>query len=137
MWQGRFYSCPLDETHLWAALRYVELNPVRAGLVSGAEGWPWSSAAAHSNGEPSNPLLEMERWRERWTAAEWREYMAAGESRNDLCALRQCTHTGRPLGSAEFIGHLEEATSRTLAPRKGGRPKKPTNNSQDGLAFVA
>jgi len=42
VWQGRFYSCPLDESHLWAALRYVELNPVRAGMVSGAELWRWS-----------------------------------------------------------------------------------------------
>jgi putative transposase len=36
-WQGRFYSCSLDEAHLWAALRYTELNPVRAGLVSEPE----------------------------------------------------------------------------------------------------
>jgi len=47
VWQGRFYSCPLDETHLWRALRYVELNPVRAAMVSAAEQWRWSSAAAH------------------------------------------------------------------------------------------
>jgi putative transposase len=45
MWQGRFYSCPLDESHLWAALRYVELNPVRAGMVAKPEQWKWSSAA--------------------------------------------------------------------------------------------
>jgi putative transposase len=47
VWQGRFYSCPLDESHLWKALRYTELNPVRAGLVAKAERWEWSSAAAH------------------------------------------------------------------------------------------
>ena len=39
VWQGRFYSCPLDEAHLWKALRYAELNPVRAGLVAKAERW--------------------------------------------------------------------------------------------------
>src|SRR3954449_7601257 len=39
VWQGRFYSCPLDESHLWAALRYVELNPVRAKMVASAELW--------------------------------------------------------------------------------------------------
>ena len=44
VWQGRFYSCPLDESHLWLALRYVELNPVRAAMVSRAELWPWSTA---------------------------------------------------------------------------------------------
>jgi REP element-mobilizing transposase RayT len=44
VWQGRYYSCPLDQSHLWEALRYTELSPVRAGLVLGAELWPWSAA---------------------------------------------------------------------------------------------
>ena len=47
VWQGRFHSCPMDESHLWAAVRYVERNPVRAGLAERAEKYPWSSAAAH------------------------------------------------------------------------------------------
>jgi REP element-mobilizing transposase RayT len=47
VWQGRFYSCPLDDSHLWQALRYVELNPVRAGLIVAPEQWQWSSARAH------------------------------------------------------------------------------------------
>src|SRR6201998_4089443 len=42
-WQGRYYSCPLDRVHLWEALRYTELNPVRAGLASEAEGGGGSS----------------------------------------------------------------------------------------------
>jgi putative transposase len=46
VWQGRFYSCPLDQSHLWAALRYVELNPVRAGMAAKPEHWRWSSAVA-------------------------------------------------------------------------------------------
>lgn len=40
-WQNRFYSCALDEAHLWAALRYVERNPVRAGLRGASEDWTW------------------------------------------------------------------------------------------------
>ena len=48
VWQGRFYSCPMDPGHRWTALRYAELNPVRAGMAAEAAGWPWSSAAAHS-----------------------------------------------------------------------------------------
>lgn len=47
VWQGRYYSCPLDTDHLWAALRYSELNPVRAGMVAAPELYRWSSAAAH------------------------------------------------------------------------------------------
>jgi putative transposase len=47
VWQGRYYSCPLDEPHLWEALRYTELNPLRARLVAKPESWSWSSAASH------------------------------------------------------------------------------------------
>ena len=123
-WQGRFYSCPLDEPHLWKALGYVELNPVRAGLVTSAELWPWSSAAAHcGSGEPDT-CLEMEAWRKRWDTANWRRYLAAGETEAELKAIRQCTHTGRPLGTSEFVQALEKATLRRLAPQKGGRQAK-------------
>jgi putative transposase len=138
VWQGRFYSCPLDETHLWRALRYVELNPVRAAMVTAAEQWPWSSAAAHCGAGAANALLEMDRWRKRWTAAEWREHLVAGESPTDVAALRQYTHTGRPLGSAEFVAALERFTLRPLSPRKPGRPKKASRDSQpDGFVFAA
>lgn len=124
VWQGRFYSCPLDQAHLWKALRYVELNPVRAGLVEVAEDWKWSSAAAHCGVSGADPMLEMSRWRERWTVCEWRTFLAAAESASEVAALRQSTNTGRPLGSAEFVAELEGQMLRPLAPRKAGRPKK-------------
>jgi putative transposase len=138
VWQGRFYSCPLDETHLWRALRYVEQNPVRAAIVNAAEQWKWSSAGAHCGADAPNALLEMERWRKRWTAKEWREHLAAGESPSHVTTLRQYTHTGRPLGSAEFVADLEHSMLRPLAARKVGRPKKPLPEAkQDGLIFAA
>src|SRR5271155_2231219 len=66
------------------------------------------------------------------------EYLAAGESPSEVSALRRCTHTGRPLGTSEFVAALEQTTLRYLAPRKGGRPKKSAANSrQDRLPFVA
>jgi putative transposase len=138
VWQGRFYSCPLDESHLWAALRYVEMNPVRAGMVAKPEQWMWSSAATHCGLTDHDPLLEMERWRRRWTAAEWRDFMGNAEATADVYRLRRSTHTGRPLGTAEFVAGLEELTSRPLAPRKGGRPRKPMPDyRQAGLISVA
>jgi len=137
VWQGRFYSCPLDETHLWRALRYAELNPVRATMVTAAEQWRWSSAAAHCGIRPPDVPLEMEFWRKRWTVPEWREYLAAGELPTERTALRQYTHTGRPLGSAEFVMALEGSTSRSLVPRKAGRPRKPVRDSRQGSFIVA
>jgi putative transposase len=138
VWQGRFYSCPLDEPHLWRALRYVELNPVRAGMVPQATQWPWSSAAAHCGSVAPEALLEMERWRKRWTLAEWQNHLAAGEPASESATLRQYTHTGRPLGSEQFIADLEHSTLRALAPRNAGRPKKATPDAaQHAFGFAA
>jgi putative transposase len=67
VWQGRYYSCPLDDTHLWEALRYTELNPVRAFLVTSAKDWPWSSAAAHCGTGPIGPWLSFDAWERRWS----------------------------------------------------------------------
>jgi len=55
LWQGRFFSCPLDEIYMWAAVRYVERNPVRAGLVRRAEDYDWSSAAGHCSLKEDSP----------------------------------------------------------------------------------
>jgi putative transposase len=109
----------MDDSHLWAGLRYVELNPVRAGMASAPDQWRWSSAAAHCHTDVADEMLEIERWQTRWTVAAWREYLAAEESPTDLNSLRQCTHTGRPLGTSEFVAALEQTTLRRLAPRKG------------------
>ena len=122
-WQGRFYSCPMDEGHLWPALRYTERNPVRAGMVADAEAWPWSSAAAHCGAADPEVALAMELSSRRWTPATWRQYLEEGETEADLRALRRSTYTGRPLGPDEFIERLEQATQRRLSVQKGGRPR--------------
>ena len=133
VWQGRFYSCPLDEVHQWAALRYAELNPVRAGLVQEPEAWPWSSAGAHCGTAAPDAILEMREWRERWNESSWREYLAAGSAEEEIAAIRQCTYSGRPLGTPEFIEGLEQSMQRQLAPQKGGRPKKPAPDKNQGM----
>ena len=119
-WQGRFYSCPLDEVHLWAALRYTELNPVRAKMVAEATAWAWSSAAVHSGVVQTDTFLSMDLWQGHWTSTSWSEYLASGETETELASIRQSTHTGRPLGTPEFIQALERTMARRLAPQKGG-----------------
>jgi len=137
VWQGRFYSCPLDEAHLWAALRYVELNPVRAAMVASAEQWRWSSAAAHC-GSATDPGLEMRRFDRRWSKEQWRERLEERTEEAEVIALRQHTHSGRPLGSEQFVEALEHTALRPLAAGKPGRPKKAaSNDKQNGFAFVA
>jgi len=118
------------------AVRYTELNPVRAGMVGEAVAWPWSSAAAHCGTGDPDACLDMERWGRQWSAASWREFLEAGESASELDALRRCPHTGRPLGSAEFVKALEQKTQRRLAPQKGGRPRKPVaDERQEAFTF--
>jgi putative transposase len=136
LWQGRFYSCPLDPAHLWEALRYTELNPVRAGMVESAEQWQWSSAAVHCDTAEPDACLEMGPWRERWAPISWRAFLNLGQTEAELTNLRQCTHTGRPFGTEEFVQSLEKATLRRLAPRKGGRPVKPADDpKQNKIVF--
>jgi putative transposase len=79
VWQGRYYSCPLDQTHLWEALRYTELNPLRARLVPEPELWPWSSAAIHCGTNEQDTFLTLDAWRRHWTVTTWREYLGEGE----------------------------------------------------------
>jgi len=123
IWQGRFHSCPMDESHLWAAVRYVERNPVRAGLVERAEEYQWSSAAAHcglrqdallANGFPSAGVIDN-----------WRDWLSGREEGAIVDTIRQKTHTGRPCGSPAFVEHLENLLNRVLSPQKRGRKTKP------------
>jgi len=124
VWQGRFHSCPMDEGHLWTALRYTELNPRRAKMVEEAAAWPWSSAGAHCGVADPDPCLEMSTWRRQWSESRWRKFLEEGETEAELRALRRCTHTGRPLGPAAFLRALEERTGRRLTPAPRGRPRK-------------
>jgi putative transposase len=133
VWQGRYYSCPLDEKHLWEALRYTELNPVRARLTKDPQDWKWSSAAAHCASPPADECLEMELWRTRWSPETWRAFLGEKENETELTAIRQSTHTGRPLGNKEFVYCLERSTQRRLAPAKRGRPRKAGDDSKQPL----
>ncbi len=126
VWQGRFHSCPMDGSHLWAAVRYVERNPVRAGLVQRAEEYQWSSAAAHcgllhdivlANDFPPAGVID-----------DWKEWLSGREDDVSVNDIRRLTHTGRPCGSPEFITQLENLLKRTLGPKKRGR--KTTSDKQ-------
>jgi REP-associated tyrosine transposase len=138
VWQGRYYSCPLDDVHLWEALRYTELNPVRAGLATEPQSWLWSSAAVHLGVAPNPEWLSLDLWRGRWNATNWKEFLWATQEHSALTAIRTSTHTGRPLGSADFVRTLERSTQRLLAPQKRGRrPKAIAESRQDSLLLGA
>ena len=122
LWGNRFFSTPLDEPHLWQAVRYVELNPVRAGIVRRAEEYPWSSARAHCLGSADPLLSESRPFLGR--VADWSAWLAQGLDLEAIAELRRNTSTGRPTGSPEFTARLEEQLGRMLRPRKNGRKRR-------------
>ncbi|MDH3524964.1 MAG: transposase [Acidobacteriota bacterium] len=120
LWQERFSSFPMDEAHLMAAIRYVLLNPVRAGLAETATSWPYSSARAQVLGKPDqlvNPGPVAER------VSDWDEYLSRADCARQTEALERHERIGRPLGSDDFIKRLERITGRRLRPRKVGRKR--------------
>jgi len=123
LWQGRFFSCPLDESHLWAAIRYVERNPVRASMVRKAEEFPWSSAAAHCS-QRNDPLLSPLPEPRPATSADWSGWLAGADETTTLAKLRFHTRTGRPIGDKGFVAELELRLGRRLHPWPAGRPAK-------------
>jgi putative transposase len=121
LWQGRFFSTVLDDSHLWAAVRYVERNPVRAGMVARAQDWLWSSAAAHCQGRVDELLSPIAM---PWPVPDWSAYLCEDEDETTIRMLRERTHTGRPCGTAGFVERLESLVGRLLRPRKRGpKPK--------------
>lgn len=103
LWQNRFYSCALDERHLWTALRYVELNPVRAGLVANATCYRYSSAAAQLGNKNAFKLVDMEFWSESGAGSTWAESLQVDEGEEERRRIRRATYSGKPLGSDAFI----------------------------------
>jgi putative transposase len=88
LWQSRHYACPLDRAHLVAAMRYVERNPVRAGLAEEPWEYPWSSAAAHVGGTDQYALLAFDGWRREWSPAAWRDFIAGPDDDWQLERIR-------------------------------------------------
>lgn len=127
-WQARPFSCVLDESHFWAAVRYVERNPVRAGMVVRAEDYRWSSAAAHC-GLVVDSLLDAD-WQPSGVIHNWSMWLAEDYDTKVEQSIRERTFTGRPCGNADFIRTMEAALGRQLAPRKPG-PKPRLLHTED------
>lgn len=137
LFQGRFASYPMDDAHLMAAVRYVENNPVAAGLVQRAEEWKWSSAKSHVQGRRLriDPLTDLA-----WPGAavpNWRTMLRHGLEAGGIgeageavaAAIEARLRTGRPLAAEEWIERQEAAIGVRMRPAKRG-PK--TGRSADG-----
>lgn len=119
LWAGRYYSTLLDEEHLWSAVRYVELNPVRAGLVLRAVDYPWSSAAANARLTPCNLLDDGRPFP--GAIEDWSGWLQAGLDEAIIEQLRSNTTTGRPSVGPQLLELLERGHGRLLHPGRRGR----------------
>ena len=124
LFQSRYFSSPMGESHRWAALRYVELNPKRAGIVERPEDFEFSSAPAHCSGIQNTTIwLKAMASRRQFLPEEWRAFL------RDNCEeldedLRRALKGNRPVGDEKWIALLEKEAGRPLAWRPTGRPKK-------------
>jgi putative transposase len=130
LFDNRFASVAMDEGHLISAVRYVALNPVRARLVSRPEGWKWSSVHAHLKGEDDGlvtvaPVLGR--------VTDFAALLADPANETGFAALRAAEHTGRPLGTRDFIEGLERVLGRRIARRAPGRKPKKQQEGQQSL----
>jgi REP-associated tyrosine transposase len=133
VWQGRFKSPVIqDDTHLLVVLRYIEANPLRAGMATDPGDYRWSSYPAHGLGRPDpllSPLPELESLGR--TPAErqarWRRKVQTPQGGDEILWVRESVRTGKPLGSPEWVEARIRGLGLDLNPRPRGRPRKVEN----------
>ena len=125
LWQGRFASYILDNEYLISAVRYIEMNPVKAGLVRNPEDWQWSSAKYHIHGE-ADPLIKESPLRQ-IIEGDWKEFLYSSIPEHTVKTIQKHERTGRPLGSTNFIKYLEKKLNCNLTLKRAGRKPKHKN----------
>ena len=129
LWEGRYMAAAVeDERYLLTCMRYIELNPVRAGMVATPGQYEWSSFRANACGEPSDLVVPHRVFRalgrdaaERQSA--YRELFRHALPEADLCVIRDATQHAWAMGGDDFRA-LIEATGRRAARLPMGRPRK-------------
>jgi putative transposase len=119
VYQGRFRSFPVQEDdHLLTVLRYVERNPVRAGLAARAQDWPWSSAAPTRPGSPTRDDGPLPR------PPGWLDHVNAAQTEAEVAALRECVRRRRPCGDAGWVERVAGQLGLESSLRPRGRPPR-------------
>lgn len=122
VWQDRFYSCPMDREHLYEAIRYVEMNPVRANIVKEPMDYKWSSARGHIN-KIKDPLItgkhdivdDID---------DWYNYLLNNPDENMMKSIQNGTQKGIPAGDEVFISKIEKLIRKSFKINPVGRPQR-------------
>lgn len=138
LWEGRYRATVVDsERYLLTLMRYIELNPVRAGMVADPGDYPWSSYGYNGLGESGpnadwiSPHAEYLRLGRTSTARQgtYRQLFQASIAAGDLAEIRACTHKGWALGGERFREQVEALGQRRAASKGVGRPRKDSNGA--------
>jgi len=130
LWEGRFRAGLIEgERHLLACMRYIDANPVRAGLCAEAAQWPWSSAAHHLGLSRQALITEHELY---WSMGNtpferehaYREFLSQGVSVQEQAQFTDAALRGRPIASEAFLRPLAVEHERVVTRRPRGRPRK-------------
>jgi len=128
LWEGRYRSTVIEsEPYVLACMAYLDLNPVRSGLVSQAADYPWSSFGHYSGLRTdklitSHPLIWALGNTPFAREAAYTQMVQAGISAVQQAALTDATLSGWALGSPEFVENLQKVTPRRLTKGRAGRP---------------
>jgi putative transposase len=122
IYQGRYKSFPVQrDEHFLSVCRYVERNPLRAGLVKRAEDWRWSSLWRRGQRDPDARACLSD-----WPVdrpRDWRRCVNEPQGGAELDALRLCVARGRPLGSPAWTKRIAERLGLDSSLRPRGRPR--------------
>jgi putative transposase len=130
VWQGRFKSSVIqDDDHLLVVLRYIEANPVRAGMVAHLRDYRWSSYGQHGMGLVGTLLDGFPEWKqlgpsEAERRRRWRAKLRSAQKQDELTAVRDSLRTGRPMGSPPWVETVAVRLGIDLTPRRRGRSRK-------------
>jgi putative transposase len=122
IWQGRFKSFPVQEdNHLRVLLRYIERNPLRAGLVERAEDWPWSSLYRGPSAASAPIRLDPG---PAPRGADWAEAVNAPMFESDVALVRESIRRDRPLGDLSWTLAAAKGLGLEYSLRPPGRPRR-------------
>ncbi|GAB1595055.1 transposase [Lysobacter claricitrinus] len=135
LWEGRFKSALVDsDRYVLACYRYIELNPVRAGMVVHPTDYPWSSCVTNALGRDEPRVRPHAAWLALSGTAEqrfaaYRELIASGLTAEELEALTSHTRQQKAWGSQRFKSEIETLVGRSMEIRQAGRPRRSGNGT--------
>jgi len=135
LWEGRFRSCVVEgETYLLACQRYIEMNPVRAGLVQHPHEYVWSSYRANAHAVSSDLVVPHAEYLRLGRGIEERRsaYQALFDSHDDVPAIREATNGNFALGSSSFTASLGQSLGKRVQRGRAGRPSKRAGGATTG-----